>query len=146
MGQSQQSGCRSCVCSLLCYWSAGGDLCRACLDTEDLATFFVNYQHCPQGWTWSEDASKCYRGFSEKKIWYDAYQACKDGGGRLVVAKTNSSISNMIEAMNIAQADGQYWINARKNLDSGEYVWGNNTAIDNYSWAPEFPSQGDSMK
>ena len=62
------------------------------------------------------------------------------------MAKTNVSISNMIEAINIAQADGQYWINAKKNLDNDDYVWGDNTTIGNYSWAPEFPAQGDSMK
>ena len=140
--QSQVSGCRSCVCSLLCYWSAGGDLCRACLDTEDLATFFVNHQHCPQGWTWSENASKCYKGFSEKKKWSHALRTCQLGRGRLAVAKTNVSISNLIEAMNIAQADGQFWVNGRKNLDNDDYVWGDKTIIGFYNWAPEFPSQG----
>ena len=48
--------------------------------------------------------------------------------------------------MNIAQAEGQYWINAMKNLDNDDYVWGDNTTIGNYSWAPEFPAQGESMK
>ena len=141
--QNLQSGCRSCVCSLLCYWSAGGDLCRACLENAELETFFVNHEHCPQGWTWSEDAAKCFKGFSDKKSWSFARQTCKDGGGRLAEAKTNVSISNMIEAMNLALSDGTFWVNSKRNFGDDGFVWADNTNIESYSWAQDFPSQGD---
>ena len=96
-----------------------------------------------QGWTWSEDAAKCLKGFSDKKSWSFARQTCKDGGGRLAEAKTNMSISNMIEAMNLALSDGTFWVNSKRNFGDDGFVWADNTNIESYSWAQDFPSQGD---
>merc|ERR1712155_289548 len=40
--------CRSCVCTLMCYWSPTDDLCRSCLDQPELASLFLHHQRCPQ--------------------------------------------------------------------------------------------------
>ena len=49
----------------------------------------------------------------------------------------------MIEAMNLAQTDGKFWINSKRNIDDDGFVWADNTNIGSYSWAQDFPSQGD---
>ena len=49
----------------------------------------------------------------------------------------------MIEAMNLALPDGKFWINSKRNFDDDGFVWADNTAIESYSWAQDFPSQGD---
>ena len=55
------SSCRMCICKLLCYWEAEGDLCKTCLEQPQLASLFVNHQYCPQGWVYSPQTSKCYK-------------------------------------------------------------------------------------
>ena len=45
--------CRSCVCTLLCYWSPTGDLCTSCLDQPQHASLLLHHQQCPQGGVYS---------------------------------------------------------------------------------------------
>merc|ERR1712069_94130 len=57
ISQATVPSCRSCVCTLLCYWSPSDDLCRSCLDQPQLASLFHHHQHCPHGWVYSEVSS-----------------------------------------------------------------------------------------
>ena len=108
-----------------------------------MKSFFVNHEHCPHGWIWSEETSKCFKAFGQKKRWSHALQTCVAGGGNLAVASSNSTLANIIEAMNLDQEQGEYWINARKSVDGNGYVWGDNSSVSSHNWAPEFPSQGE---
>ena len=43
---------------------------------------------CPQGYTFSGDFNKCYRGFSDRLNWLDAQNVCRGYGGQLVVIQS----------------------------------------------------------
>ena len=64
--------CKSCVCTLLCYLSPGGDLCKSCLQEPELASLFIHSDKCQTGWVWSSTTSKCYKAYTNKKPWVHA--------------------------------------------------------------------------
>ena len=79
--ESQSEGCKNCVCTLFCYWSPDSDLCKTCLSEPQASEYFVNHDHCPKGWTWAAETSKCYKTFTEKMPWPNAAAYCKSGNG-----------------------------------------------------------------
>ena len=55
-------GCGACVCTLLCYWEPDGPQCRACLENGQAADMFINNDKCDQGWVYSKEDRKCFKG------------------------------------------------------------------------------------
>ena len=133
--------CRSCVCTLLCYWSPTGDLCRSCLDQPQLASLFLHHQHCPQGWVYSAASSSCLKTFNQEKPWSFAKIFCENGGGILAQPKTISTIQTVIEAVNLLGEGGLHWLGGQQ---SGEdFLWmGDNSKVDSSNWARGFPVSG----
>ena len=134
--------CQVCTCTLLCYWIPGGDLCKACLEDPQLASLFVNSDHCPQGWTWVEPEAKCVKAFTLKRPWPHASEACKAGGGKLATIKTISSIQPALEAMSLQITEGEFWLGGSAADNEGGYIWEDGTDITINSWAPEYPLTG----
>ena len=133
--------CQVCTCTLLCYWIPGGDLCKACLENAQLASLFVNSDHCPQGWTWVEAESKCLKAFAVKRPWPHASEACKTGGGRLATIRNISSIQAIIEA-SITIEEGELWLGGRYAAEGDKYIWEDGTSMIVDNWAPENPLTG----
>ena len=106
--------CRSCVCTLLCYWSPTDELCRSCLNQPDLATLFLHHQHCPQGWVYSLDSSTCLKAFHQEKPWKYAKSFCQNGGGLLAQPKSVSTIQTVLEAIKSVE-DGMFWLGGTEN-------------------------------
>merc|ERR1711923_676477 len=104
---------RSCVCTLLCYWSPTGDLCRSCLDQPQLAERFLHHQHCPQGWVYSANSSTCFKSYDQSKPWSRAAKFCEDGGGRLAQPSSTASIQTVLESISWLATAGQYWLGAK---------------------------------
>ena len=78
-----------------------------------------------------------------KRPWPQASQACLAGGGRLATVKTLSSIQPIIEAMNLqAEVDGEFWLGARKNINSDDLIWEDGTSVDVDNWALEYRISG----
>ena len=105
---------RSCICTLLCYWSPTGDLCRSCIEEPELSELFLHHNHCPQGWIYS--SSSCFKAFSQDKPWEYASRFCLDGGGYLGQPKSNRSLYASIEAMNLVASESderEYWLGSR---------------------------------
>ena len=150
VGQEVTPRSRSCVCTLLCYWSPGGDLCNACTEQSQLASLFLHHHHCPQGWVYSEASSSCFRSYNQTKPWSRAARFCEDGGGRLAQPSSNSSIQTVLESINMVATVGQYWLGAREmeNLGTGVGGWGayywtrDNSTVDNGNWATGYPLLG----
>ena len=136
----QEAGCQQCVCSVLCYVNAEGDLCRECLQNPDLATFFLNSGKCPQSWTWSQHTQRCYKAFNQTKPWAYASRFCEQGGGRLAQPKSDSTTFTVLEAINL-EGGGMHWLGGQQ---SGEdFLWmGDNSVVDSSNWAPGFPVAG----
>ena len=141
---------RSCVCTLLCYWSPTGDLCRSCLDQPQLAERFLHHEHCPQGWVYSQASSMCFKSFNEVKPWKYAVRYCDYGGGRLGQAKNSSSLQIVLEAINLRAPAGEYWLGGKENVVGAgisgwpnEYVWtGDRTLVDDDNWPTGYPALG----
>ena len=135
-------GCRSCVCTLFCYWSAEEELCTYCLEQPESADLFANNEHCEQGWYWSQSTSKCYKAFTNFKPWNGALRFCQDGGGGLVQPKTNESFNTVLEAMNLRASSAEYWIGGIKD-DGDDFLWaGDNSKVKNDNWAIGYPLPG----
>ena len=133
--------CRSCVCTLLCYWSPSDDLCTSCQDQPQHATLFLHHQHCPQGWVFSAASSSCLKTFNQEKPWSFAKSFCENGGGALAQPKTTSTIQAVLEAVNLLGAGGLHWLGGQQ---SGEdFLWvGDNSVVDTSNWAQGFPVSG----
>ena len=158
--QQQTSGCRQCICTLLCYWEAEGDVCKACLEQSDFETLFVNHQSCPQGWIFSSASGTCYKAFKESKPlhidygeddfasppWNVASRYCKlFGNGSLAQPRSNSSTYKILEALNLQAASSDYWIGGKKIGE--KFHWeGDNSTLDTDDWATCFPKQGEVEK
>ena len=135
-------GCRSCICTLLCYWAPASDLCRVCVEEPEMSKAFVVNDHCPQGWTWAAETSKCYKAFPDPMPWSHADAFCKSGEGNLAQPKYNSSVYAMIESINI-QTDvrGKFWIGSRYS-DQG-YIWVDGSTMDLVTnWGKYYPGLG----
>ena len=130
--------CRRCVCTLLCYWSPTDDLCKACQIHPQLASLFLNQQHCPQGWVFSASSSTCLKSYDQRKPWKYAAKFCEDGGGRLAQPTSTASIQTVLESINMVATEGQYWLGAREN---GTGVGGWN-GLPNNNWANGYPLLG----
>ena len=129
-------GCKSCICTLICYWSAESDLCKSCIDETQLRTLSINHNHCPQGWTWAAETSKCYKAFPDKRPWPHADAFCKKGNGNLAQPMYNSSWFAIIESINIrTEAKGNFWIGSRFS-DQG-YIWVNGSYNSYKNWEEE---------
>ena len=139
--QAVVPSCSSCVCTLLCYWSPTGDLCTSCLDQPQHASLFLHYQHCPQGWVYSETSSSCLKTFNQEKPWSFAKIFCENGGGILAQPKTISTIQTVLEAVVLLGAGGLHWLGGQQ---SGEdFLWvGDNSVVDSSNWAQGFPVSG----
>ena len=155
--KEQVPGCRKCVCTLLCYWSNEGDLCRRCVEEPGFADLFVHHMKCPQGWVYSASTDSCFKAFTKSKIWRYAKRFCKKGGGNLAEPRTNSSIQAVLEAINTqGQAVNEgYWIGGRQKIrmkyagTSGNqgfentFQWqSDKLTVDNNNWAFGFPMSG----
>ena len=136
----QEAGCQQCVCSVLCYVNAEGDICRECLQNPDLATFFLHSGKCPQSWTWSQHTHTCYKAFNQTKPWEYASRFCEQGGGRLAQPKSDSATFTVLEAISLG-AGGLHWLGGQQ---SGEdFLWvGDNSVVDSSNWAQGFPVSG----
>ena len=141
ISQAIVPSCRSCICTLFCYWSPTGDLCKSCLDQPQLASLFLHHQHCPQGWVYSEASSSCLKTFNQEKPWSFAKSFCENGGGALAQPKTTSTIQAVLEAVNLLGAGGLHWLGGQQ---SGEdFLWvGDNSVVDSSNWAQGFPVSG----
>ena len=117
MKQDIITSCKKCICTLLCYWSAEGDLCRSCLHQQEFATLFLHHQQCPQGWVYSSSSSMCLKAFTVSKIWSYASRFCHNGGGLLVQPESHMSIHKVIEAINLQAANEEYWIGGKEKVD-----------------------------
>ena len=143
----QETGCKNCVCSVLCYVHAEGDLCRECLQNPNLATFFLNSDKCQQSWTWSNITSTCYRAFLTPRPWKYAARFCENGGGLLAQPKTTSSIYTVLEAIQLQAKAAEYWIGAREfHTGAGvggwpdKYIWTqDNSTMENMNWETGYP-------
>ena len=139
--QNQTAQCGSCVCTLMCYWAPTSDLCRTCMEKPKFSTFFINDNHCPQGWTWAAETSKCYKAFSDQTPWPHAAAFCKAGNGSLAQPKHNSTLVSIIESMNIQPyAIGEFWIGSR--FSENGYIWEDGSLLYFENWAPEHPLSG----
>ena len=137
--QQQTPGCSECICTLLCYWSPEGELCKSCRVEPELATLFLHHQHCPQGWVYSSSSSKCYRAFSNSKPWKYAARYCQSGGGNLAEPKNEAGIYGVLEAINSLAASGVYWLGgAKKSLEGNcvemkdEFLCGSSNVVASY--------------
>ena len=129
-------GCRTCICTLICYWSAESDLCKSCTTESQLTRLSINHQQCPQGWTWASETSKCYKAFPHKRSWPHADAFCKNGNGDLAQPMFNSSWFAIIESINIrTEAKGNFWIGSRFS-DQG-YIWVNGSYNSYKNWEEE---------
>ena len=140
ISQAIVPSCRSCVCTLLCYWSPADDLCTSCLNTPQLASLFLHHQHCPQGWVYSAASESCLKAFNQEKPWKFARNFCKNGGGLLAQPESTSIIQVVMEAINL-RVSGVFWLGGQQ---SGEdFLWvADNSVVDNSNWAPGFPVSG----
>ena len=109
-------GCSQCICTLLCYWSPTGALCKSCLHQPELAHYFLHHQSCPQGWVYSASSSSCFKAFNLRKTWSYANSFCQSGGGRL--AQTKSSIQGVLEGINLLQEAGLFWVGGKETVVS----------------------------
>ena len=114
ISQAIVPSCRSCICTLFCYWSPTGDLCKSCLDQPQLASLFLHHQHCPQGWVYSEASSSCLKTFNREKPWSFAKSFCENGGGALAQPKTTSTIQAVLEAVNLLGEAGLHWLGGQE--------------------------------
>ena len=137
------NGCSDCICTLICYWEAEGDVCKACQEQSEFSNLFLHHQHCPQRWIYSSSSTKCYRAFNQIKSWNRASEFCSNGGGHLAQSTSNSTIQIILEALNRLAITGEYWIGGREfNVGAGiggwlagEYAWiGEYTLMDNSNW------------
>ena len=143
--EEQVSGCRQCVCTLLCYWAPGGDLCKACLHQPELATLFLNHDKCGPGWVYSEETSKpkCYKAITELKSWTSALRYCELSGGRLAEPKTTSMVHTVLEAINLQSTPGKYWLGGKEKKQGNKFKWVRaNSAVNDDNWADGFPLTG----
>ena len=136
----QETGCKTCVCSILCYVHAEGDLCRECLQNPSLATLFLNSDKCSQSWTWSNITSTCVKAFVTPRPWKFSSRFCAEGGGRLAQPTSNASLQTVLEAINLQSTAGEYWIGATENEGGDSFIWvGDNSIVDIDHWATGFP-------
>merc|ERR1739836_321641 len=112
ISQNIVPSCSTCVCTLLCYWSPTGDICRSCLDQPQLASLFLHHQHCPQGWVYSQTSATCFKAFNQEKPWNFAKRFCENGGGVLAQPKSTFTIQTVLEAINMLGVGGVFWLNA----------------------------------
>ena len=131
--------CQKCVCTLLCYLLPGSELCKACLQSPEFASMFLNHKHCDQGWVWSESASKCYKAYSSAQTMQNANFLCMQQNTYLAEPKTDSITATVNEAINRQATPGEYWVGGAKN-DNGSYLWlTDNSDVGPDSWGPGFP-------
>ena len=144
------SSCEKCICTLFCYWfPAGGseNLCRSCLDKTDHpehAPLFLHHDSCPQGWVYSKaeesgtEPAKCFKSFNKKKPWTYAKTFCERGGGVLAQPKTDSSIHRILEAINLLNVTGMYWVGGKHNGNNWVWVDDDSSNVDSSHWAPGY--------
>ena len=136
----QETGCKTCVCSILCYVHAEGDLCRECLQNPSLATLFLNSDKCSQSWTWSNITSTCVKAFVTPRPWKFSSRFCAEGGGGLAQPTSNASLQTVLEAISLQSTAGEYWIGATENEDGDSFIWmGDNSIVNIDHWATGFP-------
>ena len=147
--QGLGSGCTECVCTLVCYWEADGDICRSCIEQPQLSTLFNNHQYCPKGWVYSSSSSKCFKVFTDSKPWKFASRFCQNGGGILAQPKTDSIINAVLEAISLQGSIGKYWIGGKETgqFNGQSFIWtGDNTIVpldaSQGNWAIGFPMSG----
>ena len=114
--------CRSCICTLICYWDPHGDLCKVCLDQSAFSSLFVNHNHCDPGWVYSSTSLKCYKAFTKLKMWNYASRFCENGGGLLAQPKSNISRNIVLEAIHLQESQEKYWIGGY-DLSAGGYFF-----------------------
>ena len=132
--------CKTCVCTLICYWNPQGDICQVCLDQASFSSLFVNHNHCDQGWVYSSSSSKCYKAFTQSKIWNYAKSFCENGNGNLAQAKSNNSITSVLEAIHLQAGNGQYWMGGYEVGNIGGFIWAHGySPVDETNWSPGFP-------
>ena len=132
--------CKSCICTLLCYWTPGGDLCKSCLDKSDLSSLFINHNHCDPGWVYSSSFSKCYKAFTTSKVWGYAYNFCLYGGGLLAQPKSNSTVNSVLEAIQLQSSSGQHWLGSYEAGSVGNFIWaGDSSSVVQDNWDTGFP-------
>ena len=130
--------CRSCVCTLLCYWSPTDDLCKACLIHPQLASLFLHHQHCPQGWVYSAASSSCLKSYDQRKPWSRAARFCEDGGGRLAQPASTASIQTVLESINMVASADHYWLGGQVDRPGvGGWHW-----LPDNNWATGYPLSG----
>ena len=110
ISQAILPSCRSCVCTLLCYWSPTDDLCTSCVNQPQLASLFLHHQQCPQGWVYSATSSSCLKAFNQMKPWNFSKSFCENGGGVLAQPKSTLTIQTALEAINLLGVGGMFWL------------------------------------
>ena len=118
ISQAIVPSCRTCVCTLLCYWNPTDDLCKSCLEQAQLASLFLHHQHCPQGSVYSFSSSTCYEAFISKKIWSQASRHCQNSGGHLAQPRDKRSIQEVLEAINLQATSEDFWIGAKERVET----------------------------
>ena len=141
--RNQFDGCKSCVCTMICFFEPGGAECRACLEEDKAADLFLDHSKCEQGWILSKEDNTCIKPFKEERTWAEANISCSDEGSILAEPTSRTSLYTVIEALNIHGTGGEAesWIGGKKNDFEDDFSWNvNKSKISEKAWAPQFPS------
>ena len=141
--RNQFDGCKSCVCTMICFFEPGGAECRACLEEDKAADLFLDHDKCEQGWVLSKEDNTCFKPFKEERTWAEANISCSEESSILAEPTSPTSLYTVIEALNVHGIVGESWIGGKKNDNEDKFSWNvNKSKIAN--WAPQFPSLNSS--
>lgn len=112
---------------------------RIVFKTQNLTETLQGTSDCEMaGYTFVEDGRLCYKTFEDKVTWYNAYDACRNIGARLVVLKNSQQVKHLLTRNPEMLSQRFAWVGLTDEETEGEWMTIDGSPY-NYSIWPSEP-------